>query len=617
MANLKPLIANHIKPVTKVQLTLQEQQSFLDIQHSILQMVAANHPQKEILSALCLMAETLVPNSIATVMVIQNDARMKVISAPTVSQQDQALLGGIQPGPISGTCGNAVYRNEATFASNVHADDRCLEIRSVFERFELNACWSNPIRNSGGQSIGSFALSSFERREPSSFHKELLAIAGYIIGIILERSKQQEQLELLAYQDPLTGLANRSKFFIQLNQAIAVAKKQEKSFGIIYIDLDRFKNINDNFGHSFGDEILKLIGKRIQDNTRQASFLARLGGDEFVMIANNVEDTTQLAQNVIDAMSEHIHYQSYRFLLGCSIGIARYPQDGDDSETLLQNADIAMYRGKRRELKVCHYRPEFSSKNKEEYIIENNLRKAIENKEFELYLQAKVDAKTHMKTGFEALIRWRTADNQFVSPAEFIPVAEKTGLIIPIGEWVLKTALAHAEELLANTNTLFTMSINISGAQLTQKHIDKLLAYVDKSPFPNENIYFEITETVLVQEASYSSDLLEQVRESGVKLSIDDFGVGYSSLGYLKRFKVSQLKMDKTLIDDIDFNEESLAIAKAVIALGTSLGLEVVAEGVETLAQVKILGKLDCDTIQGFYFAKPVPLEQVVSQQSV
>lgn len=617
MANLKSALANHVKPVTKIQLTIQEQQSFLDLQHSILQMVAANRPQEDILSALCLMAEILVPKSIATVMVVQNDARMKVISAPTVSLEDQVLLCGLRPGPTAGTCGNAVYRNEATFVSNVHNDERCLEIRNVFEKFELNACWSNPIRNSEGQSIGSFALSSFERRKPSAFHKELLAIAGYIIGIVLERSKQQEQLEILAYQDPLTGLANRSSFFIQLNQAIAVAKQEEKSFGIIYIDLDRFKIINDNFGHSFGDEILKLIGKRIQDNTRQASCCARLGGDEFVMIANNVEDTTVLAQNVIDAMSEHIHYQSYKFLLGCSIGIAKYPQDGVDSETLLQNADIAMYRGKRRELKVCHYKPEFSSKAKEEFVIESNLRTAIANKEFGLYLQAKVDAKTHIKTGFEMLIRWKTAEDKFISPVDFIPVAEKTGLIIPIGEWVLKTALAHAEKLLDSTNNLFTISVNISGAQLTQKHVDKLLTYVAKSPFPNEQIYFEITETVLVQEASHSSDLFEQIRASGVKLSIDDFGVGYSSLGYLKRFKVSQLKMDKTLIDDIDVNEESLAIAKAVIALGTSLGLEVVAEGVETIAQANILGQLDCDTIQGFYFSKPVPLEQVLSDKNL
>lgn len=607
-----PSVAKHAKPVTSIRLTMEEQQALLNIQHSILQMVVSNRPQHEILAELCLMAEDLVPKSIATVMMMKNQEYMDIISAPSIPLDDHALLNRVKPGPTAGTCGYAVYRNEATYVYDIHADSRCLDIRNVFEHFELNACWSNPIRNIDGSSIGSFALSSSECREPSSFQKELLAISSYIIGIILERSKQQEQLEIMAYQDSLTGLANRSSLFIQLKQVIDEPKQHGNSFGLIYIDLDRFKTLNDTFGHSFGDQILKLVGKRLQASTLKASFLARVGGDQFVIISKKIEDTAAVAQNVIDALSMHINHETYNILLDCSIGIAIYPADGEDSETLLRNADTAMYRAKTHDMKICYFEPQFSSKAKEEFKIENDLRSAIKNEEFELYFQAKVDAKRHVETGYEVLIRWKNTESKFVSPMDFIPVAEKTGLIIPIGEWVVKTALSHAEELLRKSATSFNISINISGAQLEKNHIEKLLAFIDQSSMPNSSIFFEITETVLVKEGSYSSDLLKQIRASGVQLAIDDFGMGYSSLGYLKRFKVSQLKMDKILIDDIDVNEESLAIAKAVIALGSSLGLEVVAEGVETLAQANILGNLNCDTIQGFYFSKPAPFEQIL-----
>ena len=611
-----PFIAKHAKPVTSIQLTMEEQQALLNIQHSILQMVVSNRPQQEILAELCLMAEDLVPKSIATVMMIKNQEYMDVISAPSVSQEDQALLNHVEPGPTAGSCGYAVYRNEATFVYNVHTDSRCLDIRNVFEHFELNACWSNPVRNVDGDSIGSFALSSSECREPSSFQKELLAISSYIIGIILERSKQQEQLEIMAYQDPLTGLANRSSLFIQLEQTIEQSNQQGNSFSLIFIDLDRFKTLNDTFGHSFGDQILKSVGKRLQVSILKANLLARVGGDQFVIIAKTIDDTAALAQNAIDALSMPIKHETYNILLDCSIGIAAYPADGESSETLLKNAETAMYRAKTHDMKICYFAPQFSSKAKEEFKIESDLRSAIENEEFELYFQAKVDAKTHIETGYEALIRWKNAENMFVSPMDFIPVAEKTGLIIPIGEWVVKTALAYAEELLSKSADSFNISINISGAQLENNHIEKLLNYVDKSSMPNNSIFFEITETVLVKEGSYSSDLLKQIRASGVQLSIDDFGMGHSSLSYLKRFKVSQLKMDKILINEIDINEESLAIAKAVIALGASLGLEVVAEGVETLAQASILGSLNCDTIQGFYFSKPAPFEQILRSKA-
>ncbi len=556
------------------------------------------------------MAEALVPDSIATVMLMQDHRSLDIISAPTVSPADQLLLNGLKPGPTAGTCGNAVYRNEAVYTSNVHGDSRCLDVCNVFDQFELNACWSNPVRDSEGQSIGSFALSSFENREPSAFHKELLAVAAHIIGILLQRSRAQEQLEQMAYEDSLTGLSNRSALFRQLSLLIAKAQTHDHEFAVVYVDLDRFKILNDNFGHSVGDQILKLIGDRIRECTKDAYCAARVGGDEFVIVAKTTSDGERLGRAVMDALSLPIEYQAYRFPIGCSVGISCFPSDGRDPESLLNNADTAMYRAKRNELRVCYYKPEFTSKSIDDFRIENILRSAIENNLLSLRFQGKLDAKTHRTVGYETLLRLQCSDGSFISPAEFIPVAESTGLIVPIGEWVVKTALEEAGDLLQRGEDAFTLAINISGAQLaTPEHIQKLLALIDASAFPNNAVYFEITETVLVKEASYASDLLETIRAAGVRLAIDDFGIGYSSLGYLKRFRVSQLKMDKVLIDDICMKEESVAIAKAVIALGHSLGLEVVAEGVESADQAVMLADINCDTLQGFFFSIPSPIE--------
>lgn len=593
---------------TQVHLSIEEQQAFLDIQHSILQMVAANRPQDEILAELCLMAERLVPDSLATVMLMQDHQSMDIIAAPTVAPDDQLLLNGLKPGPTAGTCGNAVYRNEAMYTSNVHSDERCGQICNVFERFELNSCWSNPVRAADGSSIGSFALSSFENREPSAFHKELLAVGGHIIGIILQRSREQAQLERMAYEDPLTGLANRGALFRELTYLLDVARKESAEVAVVQINIDRFKTLNDHFGHSFGDEILKLIGTRIQGSVQGTSFVARVGGDEFVVLTDTIAHAEETGARIIESLRDPIEYQSYRFPLSCSVGVTYFPGDGDSAEALLKNADTAVYSAKRGEQKLCRYKAELTSESVAAFRIENELRAAIENNALSLKYQAKVNAKTQRVTGYEALLRWDRSEGAPIGPAEFVPVAEKTGLIIPIGEWVVKTALKEALALYKQDPKSFSLAVNISAAQLgSREHIDILLNHISDSPIPNDSIYFEITETVMVREASYAPELLEVIRASGVRLSIDDFGMGYSSLGYLRRFNVSQLKMDKLLVDDVAIDDESLAIAKAVVALGHSLGLEVVAEGVETPEQAAALASLGCNTLQGFYFSRPSP----------
>lgn len=601
-------------PVPSYQLALEEQQAILDIQHSVLEMVAKNRPEQEVFSKLCSMAEALLPNSVSSIMMKQEHGCMDVLCAPSVPMEGQEKLNGLIPGPTGGSCGNAVYRNEQVFVVDALNDERCGDTQEVFQEFGLCACWSTPVRDVEGRSIGSFALSSFEIREPREFHKQLLAVGAYIIGIILQRSYQQQQLEFMAYNDPLTGLSNRTSLFLQLEQTIHSAEEADASCALLFLDLDRFKNLNDTFGHPVGDKVLTIIANRLKNQLQDMALLSRVGGDEFVILVKDADKAGQIAQSIISTLAQPLSYQTHEFQIDGSIGIAMFPQDGKDAETLLKNADSAMYHAKRSGDDFCFYEPIFGQKAKQAFIIENDLHRALNQNEFQLFYQTQIDAQSRTVTGVEALIRWFSPDRGMISPVDFIPIAEQTGLIIPIGEWVVETALKEADKLAEKLGNDFTLSINISGAQLVAEHLDRLLELIDSSGFPNEQIELEITETFLVQEAELSANQLEKICASGIRLAIDDFGIGYSSLAYLKRFKVNTLKIDRMLINDITQDTDDLAITKAVIAMGHSLGLKVVAEGVETNPQADILQDLQCDTLQGFCFSKPVPVRDILPQ---
>jgi diguanylate cyclase (GGDEF)-like protein len=334
-------------PVPGYQLSLEEQQSLLEIQNSVLEMVAANRPEQEVFDSLCLMAESLLPNAVSSIMIKQDNGEMDVVCAPSVPSEGQLRLNGLRPGPTGGSCGNAVYTNEQVFVVDALNDERCGDTRELFKEFGLCACWSTPVRDAEGNSIGSFALSSFEVRSPNNFHKQLLAVGAHIIGIILQRSEQQQQLAFMAYKDPLTGLSNRTCLFNQIQEAIKSVSSEDSSFALLFLDLNRFKNLNDTFGHTVGDTILRTISQRLLDKIQGHAELARVGGDEFVLLVENSDEAENVAQQVLQVLSLPLEYKTHQFQIDGSIGIAMYPHDGDTAEALLKNADTAMYHAKK------------------------------------------------------------------------------------------------------------------------------------------------------------------------------------------------------------------------------------------------------------------------------
>ena len=600
-------------------LSVDEQNSILHLQQSVLELVTGNSTDDAILQHICNLAENLLPNAVASVMTLQPAGHLDVICAPSVPPEGVSSLSGLIPSERGGSCGNAVYNNEPTFIVDTETDPRCDDIRDTLDAFELCACWSHPIRDSESEAVGSFALSSFTVREPQPFHQKLLAICAHLTGITLQRQRQNERLEILAYTDPLTGLANRVSLYEKIAGAIKQAKENQTSFALLFLDLDRFKNLNDTFGHSVGDDVLVMIADRLkEDYVNPSDVLARVGGDEFVLLIQDdvsIPSIEARAKHLLNKIKEPILYQSNKFLIDGSIGISLFPKDGTTAEQLIKHADTAMYQAKKfLTNKVSHYQTHFSEKAEQAFTIEHDLHHALEKEEFELYFQPQIDASTMKVLGIEALIRWKPENRDMISPADFIPIAEETALIVPIGHWVIVETLRLAQPIVERSNNTIHVSINLSPVQLSDGNLDHLLNLINASPIPNHLIELEITETVLVQEAGSLKAQLDKLNSLGIRLAIDDFGSGYSSLAYLKRFNVDTLKIDRSLINDIVNDDNALAIVKAVIVMGNSLELRLVAEGIETKQQADILKDLNCGGFQGFYFARPAPIHNLLSQ---
>jgi len=423
--------------------------------------------------------------------------------------------------------------------------------------------------------------------------------------------KSQDQLAFLAHHDPLTGLPNRLLLLDRIQQSITRAKRHNNSIAVLFIDLDRFKNINESLGHVEGDHLLMLVAERLSTLIRKEDTLARLGGDEFIILMEDVsspEIVSNFAQKILATFSDHFLLEDNEYHISASMGITLYPEDGDTPEALIKNADTAMYRAKVQGKDTYQfYTADMNARTLEMLRLENDLRKAVDKNQFELFYQPQFDIKTQKLVGMEALIRWFHPEKGMVSPADFIPISEETGSIIPIGEWVIRTACFQLKEWQKNNNENLTIAINLSPRQFGHHHLIPCIDdAIRQSGLAPHCLEVEITEGVLVEDVQAAIAILEKINSMGIKTSIDDFGTGYSSLAYLKRFPINKLKIDQSFVKDIQVDSNDEAIVTSVIRLGQSMGMQVIAEGVETEAQLQFLIKQGCDEGQGYLLGRPV-----------
>ncbi|RJX18010.1 MAG: GGDEF domain-containing response regulator [Desulforudis sp.] len=435
-----------------------------------------------------------------------------------------------------------------------------------------------------------------------------------ILRDITERKRYEETIWHQAFHDNLTGLANRMLFKDRLALAMAHAKRNNNGLAVLFLDLDRFKLINDTLGHDIGDQLLNQVGIRLRNCVREDDTVARMGGDEFTLLLPEImkaEHAARIAQKVVEAVRQPLKIGEHELYISTSIGIVLFPDDGQDAETLLKNADTAMYRAK--ENGRNHYELYASSMNakaSERLSLENSMRRALERREFVVHYQPKINVKSGGITGMEALVRWQHPKLGLVLPGEFIPLAEESGLIVPIGEWVLKTACAQNKAWQDSGFPSIRVAVNLSARQFQLQNLVEVVSRVLKTTGLDPTcLELEITESIAMQNAEHTVSVLNQLNEMGIQLSIDDFGTGYSSLSYLRRFPINKLKIDRSFVAEIGTDSHNGAIASAVIVLGRSLNMGVIAEGVEREEQLNFLKDHDCFEMQGFLFGKPMPVE--------
>jgi diguanylate cyclase (GGDEF)-like protein len=481
------------------------------------------------------------------------------------------------------------------------------------------------------QQIRSFDYELLLGQQPRHFEARLVSTgAGDVLGLvrdISERKRTEEQIRRLAYCDSLTGIPNRQAFLELLERELAHSRQAGKKFAVLFMDLDSFKRINDTLGHNVGDLLLQTVSERLRDTIRPSdvvshNHLARLGGDEFTILIpdlDRVEDALAVAQRVKDAMRRPFQLDGNEIFVTASIGISLYPKDGEDSESLLKYADTAMYHAKncgKNNAKL--YSSSLTMQIMSHVKLEVGLRKALQNNELYLLYQPQIDVPSSQIVGVEALVRWRHPEHGIIPPNDFIPLAEETGLIVPIGEWVLRTACTQAKAWQQTCRRAIRMAVNLSARQFKDENLTQIvLSALGDTGLEPRLLELELTEGTLMDDARATMAMLEQLRGIGVLLSIDDFGTGYSSMSYLKRFDVRALKIDKSFITGLPQDPENAAITRAIIAMAHGLKMIVVAEGVETDEQLTLLEQYGCDMAQGYFLGRPSPQESITQMLTV
>jgi diguanylate cyclase (GGDEF)-like protein len=584
--------------------------------NEILELIAIGRPAGEIYDAIALMYEGRHPGMRCSMLELDGKSLLHG-GAPSMPREYCEAVHGLEIGPSVGSCGTSTFTGERCLVENIETDPKWESIRHHALPHGMRSCWSEPIKSSLGKVLGAFGMYYDQPALPDETELEDLVSAARLAGIVMERDQDQKSIRRLAFTDELTGLANRAHFYQELEKLIKKAKRYNSEFGLLYLDLDDFKGINDSLGHDVGDHLLREIASRLKELCRETDFVARLSGDEFCIVVENLEDegaTAHLARRCLEAIGQPIELSARKYQPNCSIGIAHYPEDGTDTSTLVKAADTALYAAKGRgKSQYAFYQVELTLNAEHRALVELHLREAIEKQQLTIAYQPQIDIASGRIVGVEALCRWRHQLLGQVPPTEFIATAERIGMIKPLTDWVMNTACSQLVAWKQTCAPDLKLSVNISASYFLDPDIIALVRQaIDDTGVAPADIVFEVTESA-VQANPENLAVFQVIKSLGIALAIDDFGMGYSSFASLKHLQVDYLKIDRYFVEDMNSDEKSAILVRSMITMGHDLGHQIVAEGVETQEQLAMLREMGCKTAQGFYFSEALPPEEITA----
>ncbi|RUP00407.1 GGDEF domain-containing protein [Hyphomicrobium sp.] len=572
--------------------------------------IALGDSLSNVMTAFCRGIEALAPDVVCSVIGVDDDGRMRPIAGPSLPESYAEAISGIQVGPDVGSCGTAIYLRTAIEVCDIETDPLWAPYKSLALPYGLHACWSCPIQSQDGRVLGAFGLYFREKRYSNAFERRIVAECLNFCAIAIANSEARARLNNLAFFDPLTGLGNRATLENRLPLILQRANERQHSVTIYHIDIAEFQAINDLHGRIHGDMTLARVGHLLRSVAADSDLIVRTGGDQFLVVKSARKedfDPEEFAQDIVHGIyGGHRLDSGEEVMIDVRVGLASFPADGRQQDELLEHAETALRRAKRSGRTHVKFEPRMEYEKRQRRSLERDIKLAIERRELSLVFQPQVDAKSGAIQAFEALVRWTHSELGPISPVQFIPIAEGNGAIHAIGEFVLTRACEEA----ARWNEKMRVAVNVSAAQIVRNDFVQLVANVlSQTNLDPARLELEVTESLFVQDLTTATATLRRLKRLGVSVAMDDFGTGYSSLSTLRAFPFDRIKVDRSFVSDMVHSPDAAAIVNSVVGLGRTMGLRVVAEGVESQEQVAMLRLIGCHEIQGYLFGKPLPAE--------
>ncbi len=579
-------------------------------QRDLLDALSRDMPLAEFMEYICERVQALAPDAVCSVLRVDEELKLRPLAAPSLPDSVAKSIDGIEIGPRAGSCGTAAWRGEPVVVEDIEVDPLWADFKHLVLPLGLRACWSYPMVLRNGRVAGTFAFYFPQCRPPSEWHLRLVETCLSLCVMAIERHEARTKIRRLAYYDALTGLPNRVLMRQRVEQTLASDPQRRKSLACLCLDLDRFKDINEAYGLPAGDMLLEAVSQRLLDRASSSDMVARMSADTFIILLDDcrAEEAAAAAQELLASLKEPFTVGETALSLSGSIGIALYPDDATEVETLVNRCETAMFEAKDAGRANYHFfSPEMNVANRDRLELGAALREALSGNQLSLAFQPQIDRTSGAVYGVEALARWTHPQLGVVGPDRFIPVAEQIGLIEDLGLWALNRACAQLGRWRVEGRSIPSISVNISAQQFRNSQFCNQVAetLISHGLEPSD-LTIEITESLMLDQTASVTSNTERLSEMGVNLSMDDFGTGYSSLSLIARLPVNELKIDRAFIDKLASDAGAQAVATAVICIGQSLNMRVVAEGVETDAQRRFLDALGCDAQQGYLYSKPL-----------